>query len=1655
MNRQTIMAALTPFVLFGAAWLGFTLYNPGDKQSEVYDIQGETEQAVQDVRGAVAPQSAVSVRQNGDEPAARAQDAARSDGGQSSKSLGYVGWSLADTDAAPKACFNFKHPLSRGASTRMRDYVVVSPKASFSVNVEGHDLCVSGLDYDKDYVVTLRSGLPGERDRRLSRDIEAEISFGDKPNYVGFAGSGIILPRANAEGLAIETVNVDTVSVEISYVPSRMLVRREPQAGSVTLEGDWGWEGSDAASAIREKVWSGDVTIKSVKNKTVTTVIPVTELVGGLKSGAYIVNLVRKHELGEERPAKAWRWIISTDMALASYQGDGGLTVSVRSIENAKTKSGIELKLLSANNSVLASETTDGRGFANFNAALLNGKGPKAAKMVMAYDPDGDYAILDLRRPSLDLTAFNVQGRKVASSLDVYAFTERGIYRPGETLNLTAMIRNARANAVDDRPVKLTVRRPNGMALNTKRFDKDALASHAGTLTWAYAIPASAPRGTWTIDIEAEGLGVVQTASFSVEDFVPQKLKVTVKADDSPIISKDPRDVTIDAQFLYGAPGAGLWAEAEARLKVDPNPFKDYADYAFGPAGSPYQQQLVDMGAGTTDGAGVVSLPLELGSYNHNSYHPLTANIVAGVAEPGGRYVQEGYKIPVRMADDYVGLDPQFEGGRIRKGSAAAFNVVSLDALGQRTSKKLSWVLVEEDRDYHWYRERGRWRYRWDVRDVPMESGALQTQDDNTVSWSRHLDWGHYRLDIRDGDETLAGHKFSVGWSSRQSSDTPDQLQLVTEQDVVSNSETVKLAVNAPYGGLGELVIANEKVRMIKPLSLSEGRSDLSFKFDPEWGDSVYALMTLYTPRNASERPVPRRAVGVAYIKSDRSAQTLDVSIQAPDVMRPGQKESVELKVENAPNGEKLWMNVAVVDEGILQLTKYPSPDAAKFYFGKKALAVELRDDYGRILNPNMGAAARIRSGGDSLGGEGLSAVPTKTVSLFNGVVEVKNGKASIPVEISDFNGELRIMATAWSKSAVGSQSAHAKIRDKVPAIVGLPRFLAPGDQAIATVSLDNVEGKVGTYKVDFSSKDSVQASEDLSFKLDEGQRLDNRVTLTASALGVDDLQLSVKGPGGYRSDTSFPIQVRTPYMPVTRSTFKLVQPSESFALSGDMITGFEPTGTDVTVSFSRLAGLDPAPYVNSLSRYPYGCTEQTVSKAMPLLYTAELGGIPGQREAERRRGLQKAISKLSTRQSLDGAFGLWRENDRYATPWLGVYVTDFLHRAERKGFFVSEDTMKRANKALVDISRMPRYSSLNYQYPSRSQSRNQVSAEAAAYAHFVMAQNGTGNLSQMRYMFDNDRKDLKSPLAKAYLAGALRLMGDKRRSTAGFAEAVSALGYEDRADYYQTSVRDIAGVIATASDSGDDRLATSLVEALSEEVTEDEYLHTQEKAYLIRALSALVKTSKPPKVAAKGVALSDGVRPSASLLGTNVSDRVSFKNRDKSPIWATITVSGVPNKAPEPMEEGFNLSKNLYTMDGKPWNKKSVKQGERFIVSLSFNSTKNIDRTVVLADLLPAGFEIEAVLRAKDGERDYEESGTYSWLGEISNFAVTEARDDRFIASTSTDRRRELQAAYIVRAVTGGDFILPGAVVEDMYRPADRAITETGRVQIMSDSSN
>jgi len=698
--------------------------------------------------------------------------------------LRYVTFQTQDGTGELQACLEFDASFEKKKESALKPFLRISPESPFSVDARANRLCLLGLDSGRSYEITVLKGLKSDNESELTRSVNVTATFEDKPAFVGFVGDGIILPETKGARVVLKTVNVDKLSLKLFRVNDRILSQYSPNSGESGTAEDY-VRTYDAGSR-RTEIWSGEMDVTPDRNKVVDPPFNLQDKIEDEGLGAFI--LIAEYIVEGDRPyrrAKALRWLISTDMALSSYHGADALHLSVRSIKSAKLKSGVRLDLIAANNEKLAEVLTD----------------------------DGDYTVLDLSRAPLDLSAMDVQGRGVTGPYDLYAFTDRGIYRPGETVQLTTLLRDNNAVAIEGRVLTLTVNRPDGSEETKRTLNDENMGGYIASIK----LPSQAARGNWTLEVGVEGTDTRIETEISVEDFVPQRLKLSLSPEEQPVLAADDvREITLDAQFYYGAPGSNLETEAEFRLQRDPNPFPDFKGYSFGDVTETFRESNVKVTVPLTGDDGKALAKLRLNESDTKSSFPLRASFIGGVAEPGGRFVRENVFIPVRDQANYIGFKSTF-GERADRLKPAGIKLIGLAASGERVASSITWTLNREDRNYSWYRYRSRWQYRNRTTDFFLADGSIEI---SAVGWSN---WG-------DSD-----------------SDAPDRILVGATNLPTTPGGELTLNLKAPYAGQGDIVIADYAVRSIRTIEIPEGASSVSLPYDPDWGHDVYAMVTLYT----------------------------------------------------------------------------------------------------------------------------------------------------------------------------------------------------------------------------------------------------------------------------------------------------------------------------------------------------------------------------------------------------------------------------------------------------------------------------------------------------------------------------------------------------------------------------------------------------------------------------------------------------------------------------------------------------------------------------------------------------------------------------------------------------------------------------------------
>jgi alpha-2-macroglobulin len=1546
-----------------------------------------------------------------------------------------------DSDAAaPRACFTFSEAIR--PKTDYAPFVAVSGSSAAAVTGEGSQVCVDGLKHGGRYAIVLRQGLPSAVGESLLKAADYEIYVRDRAPQVRFTGRNYVLPRTGQAGVPLVSVNAAKLDVEVLRIGDRGLLptlRSEDFLGQLS--------GSTARTIASEKgvrVWKGTLdTVKAELNQEAVTAFPVLQAVGKLEPGIYVM-LARPSGTAasddEGYDTQATQWFVVSDLGLTATKGRDGVHVVLRSLASAQVMPGAEIRLIARNNEVLGTKTTDAQGHAAFDPGLARGEGGTAPSLVVA-QAGGDYGFLDLNLGAFDLTDRGVKGRPETGSLDAYLFPERGVYRTGETVQLTALLRDAAGAAVPDLPLTLVVKRPDGVEYRRVSVPDQGLGGRALPLP----LLSGSMHGTWRVsaytDPKAPALG---ETSFLVEDYVPERLEVSLKARQPTLRRGEAAQVDVAARYLYGAPGADLEVSGSVTVQAAASSgIPGLEGYAIGlddEAVEPVTQEIRDHATTNAQGSAAVAVPVPPVA----APRALEAKITLAVGEPGGRALSRSLTLPILPATPVLAL--RKGSADLKEGGIAGFDVVLATPEGALLARPgVTWTLSRVDQSYQWYRADGRWSFEPVKTARRVASGTLDLRAGAPGRIEAPVGLGRYRLEVASPGAPEAGASlgFDVGWGGSQTAEAPDLLDLTLDRAAYAAGDTLLAKLSPKFKGQASLMVVSDRVHETLEVSVPEGGTTVSLPVRAEWGAGAYLVATAYRPLDQAAKRLPGRALGLAWFSVDRERRSLGLALKVPERARPRQNLTLPVQLAGLKAGEPARITVALVDVGILNLTRYAAPDPTQYFLGQKALGPEVRDLYGYLIDGMQGSAGAIRSGGDAGGGELADSPPTQApLALYSGIVTVgPDGAASVTFPIPAFNGTGRVMVTAWSGNRVGQAQADVIIRDPVVVSATLPRFLDTGDRSRLFVALDNVEGQAGDYTADLSPAGPVVVGAGAlrqTFRLETGSKAQFAIPLTAAGPGTARLDLALSGPGLPAAlNQSFAVGISPGTGALLRRSVRSLAPGAALTLSSDLLADLQPGTGSVSVSATPLPGVDVAALLQALDRYPYGCSEQVVSRAMPLLYVNKLAALetlaldPGADERVR-----ESVERLLARQDSSGDFGLWSAQGS-SDLWLDAYVTDFLTRARERGFAVPQKAFAQALDYLRNA------------VANATEVRN--GGADLAYAAYVLARNGRPVMGDLRYLADTKLASFSSAFGRAQLAAALALLGDRGRADRAMDSALTLLRAERdkglyRADY-GSRLRDGAGLITLAAESGLAQTVLGPVAAvIGEEQQAERTTSTQEKAWMVLAAESLSNA---------GSALSfsvDGAPQTGTLARVyreaRLADRpVPVVNTGSGPVQVAVTVNGSP-LVPEPAaSQGYTVERSFRRLDGSVVDPAAgLRQNDRLVVVLKVTEAKAETARLLLVDPLPAGLEID-----NPKLLDADALQGLAFAKSDVQPVHTEFRDDRFVAAYDRDPSQSafFTVAYTVRAVSPGTYVHPGATVEDMYRPARFGRTASGSVTV------
>jgi len=1544
--------------------------------------------------------------------------------------IGKYGFRLVDNEVQtdsprPRICANFSEDLVPSGV----DYssFVQLPEPGLSVAFDGYrQLCVEGVTRGARLTVTFREGLPANDGQTLVKSVPITAYIRDRSPGVRFPGRGYVLPQTGGVSVPVETVNTTKLDLTLFRVTDRNLLRSLQNGYFGTPMADY--QEGYFNGEIGSEIWTGSAEVTQEINTDVTTRLPLDQALAGQPAGIYALKAAVPGVDPYVTPA-GWQWFVVSDLGLTTLTGTDGLHVFVRALGSAAAKPGVSVELISTANEILGTATTDAEGYARFEPGLMRGTGGAAPALVVLREGSGDVAFLSLTEPEFDLSDRGVEGRQAAPPVDVFLTTDRGAYRAGETVYATALARDAGAEAIEGLPLTAILMRPDGVEYVRALVEDGGAGGHV----FALPIAGSAPRGVWRLEVRADlDAPALTAATFLVEDFLPERIDFDLTLADAPIRLGDVPQLTVDARYLFGAPGADLAIEGEVLLRAASG-LDAFPGYVFGRHDEPFDARLESFGDLRTDDAGQAQIDLTLPQVD-DPLRPLEARVTVRLAEGSGRPVERRVSRLLTPSQPMIGLKPMFE-DVVAEGTEARFQIIGIGPDLTPAPMPAHWTLTRVETNYQWYQSFGNWNWEPVISRSVVSEGDIALAD-APVEITAPVQWGEYELVVErsDGQAAATSTTFYAGWyAPADVSATPDTLELSLDRDAYKPGETAMLRVVPRAAGTALISVLSNRLIAMQAVEVKEGENLIPLPVTDDWGTGVYVTAQVLRPMDVAAGRNPARALGLTHATIDPGTRALTATIETAAEAAPRGPMEVAVKVEGLVEGDTAFATIAAIDVGILNLTGFEAPDPQDHYFGQRKLGVGIRDIYGRLIDGLNGAEGVVRSGGDAGAQARLQAPPPteELVAYFSGPVQVgADGYARASFDLPSFNGTVKVMAVVWSKRGVGQAEADVLVRDPVVVTASLPRFLAPGDDSRLLLEIVHATGPSGRMSLDVSSTGLTLGPVPSGFDLGDKAKAVYAIPVTATTAGLHSIEVALVTPDGkqLKKTLTIPVQVNDPEI-VRISRLDLAK-GQSFTFDQAAFDGLIPATAKATMAIGPIARLNAPGVLSALDRYPYGCTEQITSKALPLLYFDEVAkamSLPGSDNISAR--IDQAVAEVLTNQSFNGGFGLWGPSD--GDMWLDAFVTDFLSRARARGYAVPDIAFRQALDNL----------------------RNQVNyyadfdrgGEPLAYALMVLAREGAAAVGDLRYYADVKGDAFATPTAQAQLGAALASYGDQPRADAMFRKAAAALNAATgpdseqiyRADY-GTNHRDAAAVLTLAVEAGSTAVDR---EALTDRIAGSGALSTQEATWTLLAANALIDRPSAEGITINGAPASG---PLVRVLDGSATQPIVVANTSAADTTLTITSYGVPSQAEPAGGNGYAISRSYYTMGGQEVPLDSVTVGARMVVVLEVTPFASGEARLMVSDPLPAGFEIDNPNLISGGSL-----ANLGWLQTETEVAHSEFRQDRFLTAIDRYDGNPFKLSYIVRAVSPGVFHHPAASVEDMYRPDFKARSDTGRVTI------
>jgi uncharacterized protein YfaS (alpha-2-macroglobulin family) len=1524
------------------------------------------------------------------------------------------------------------------------------------------------------FTVTIGRGLVGVSGGVLDDEISRAVVIADLDPEIRFSHAGSYLVRGGPQNVGLEVVNVQKLRMEVVKVFENNLVHIVPRVASRASarycgdEGCFEEDGSGAwapdydssyyqsmydVGTFGSQVYEGEIKLPDKKNEWQELKLPFPVIDADKRPGLYRMRIMDAES--------GWRyvekWVLSTDLGLVAKVSRGEARVQVVSLVTLKPAAGVDVRFVSSVNQLIGQAKSDAQGVASVSLA---GTKPTEPLTMITASKDGDFSYLALGGTVVSTADFDVGGEGDSDQpYEAFTYLDRGVYRPGDKVRIGVIIRDRNLATPPPFPFTVEIRDPQWRTFTTLRgsTDKDGLS------TFEVELPMDAKTGDYSAAVVGAGdQGNLGAVTIKVEEFMPDRIKVDVKPKQTPIELGETASFDVQSFYLFGPPAAGLRTEAMCAYALAPAPSKKFPAFDFGTWNQSGEvaadESLGDNNA--LDDAGHLELSCTL-SLGEPPQTPVQATLIATVSENGGRAVTGVGTALIHTLPYYLGIRRNSDAYYAEVGKPTNVEVVAVDRDGNAVPGLAAQAkIVAVDYKTVVKLVNGRYQYVSEATERPVTTLDLVTKaEPATVPFTADRT-GEYRIELTAGRaKARISFWVSGGGSGEWSMKKPNVVALTLDKPSYAPGSTANVMVRAPFSGQLYITVERDKVLWATQVELKGNSAQVAIPVAAAMGPNAYVVAHLARPVGSAEKAAPMRALGVAPLRVAADQHKLDVKLTAPEVMRPGGPLEVGVEVKGGKGA--VQATVAVVDEGILRITRFKTPDPFAFFTRKKRLAVNTHDMLELVLPDLEGKPTALpgASGGDAARAKHLNPVSVKRVkplALWSGVLNLDaSGRGKVKLDVPQFQGAARVMLVAVEKERFGSGEREVTIRDPLVLTPTLPRFLAPLDRVEVPVEVFNGTGAErdvevvleveGPVKIDGESKKVVhladQAMGSTRFFIQADEVVGKtKITVRASA-------------GGEKTFSETELAIRPVATTITKAQNFAVRAgkAEVAKLQGGFIPG--TVRTRVTVGAAPAAQFGAA--LQYLIAYPYGCVEQTTSRAFPLVYLKDLARTSLPELAEDRSidvYVNAAIGRLQTMLNPQGGLSYW-PGVSYGYPWASVYGTHFLVEAKKAGYAVDERVLARLVEHLGSIASQARLVAYG---------NNTIDFESQAYALYVLALAGKPNASAAQYATDMVRRAVEKKLppgvyvstseeTRALLAGALILGGDHTRGSAFLGTELDVSRGKGVRGFWSPVRADALTLAVLADVKPEHKSVPKLMEALAKAAKVGRWYNTQENAYALLALGKIARALGTPnftgavKLGGKELGRFDHQKPVsfADTSGAWLGQDVELSIEGTGTAFATVTVEGIPAGLPPSAQNGLELTRTLHDLSGTTLDPTKITQGEVVVVRIDLRApAASRLENVAVVDLLPAGLEIENPRLSNDD--------VASWMTKDRAVAeYVDMRDDRILMFLSNLSAGRTSLFYKARAVTQGEFVLPHVFAEAMYDPDIAARTGAGKLVV------